>query len=262
MKIKEAVYMKTKNFMITCIWSNDDFVIVENRNASTSDEATLKINEGTETISVTIPSSISLIAKKIIERRVQSIAKSGFSVPNTSLRIGGGFKVEMNKTDEIPDILLQEGHKYTFGEILQPIQSTPEPESRPSVSSESEYVPSFLAHKPEIDEFVSDITPESQSISKNIETQPIKSLSEETSVFQDQFKPDPNRIAGSFIVALAEYGDVYLSKKQDVYSIEYTMGRIDFCVKDLEIEILSTQRIPENDKTIQNALDKAMKGNS
>jgi hypothetical protein len=37
------------------------------------------------------------------------------------------------------------------------------------------------------------------------------------------------------------------------------MGRIDFNVKDSKIVISSTQRIPDNDQTLQSALDKVIK---
>lgn len=251
--------MKTKNLLITCIWSNNDFVVIESKNTPTSDEAVLKIDESGETITVTIPSSISLINTKIIERRVQSIAKSGFSVPNTSLRIGGGFRVEMKKSEEIPDILLQEGHKYTFGEFPPPLETPPKPDVKKRIISESEYIPSFLAHEPEKDDIVSDVQTDSKSSAKQIHTGVIESQPVETHLSQEQRKTTPNQIAGSFIVALSEYGDVYLSNKDNNYSIEYTMGRIDFNVKDSKIVISSTQRIPDNDQTLQSALDKVIK---
>lgn len=252
--------MQTKNLLITCIWSNNDFVVIESKNAPTSDEAVLKIDESSETISVTIPSSISLINTKIIERRVQSIAKSGFSVPNTSLRIGGGFKVEMKKSEGIPDILLQEGHKYTYGEFPPPpIETSPDFVTESKIISESEYIPSFLAHEPVKDDIVSDILPDSEPPVIDTHKGVIESQTVEKQVSQERVEAIPNQIAGSFIVALSEYGDVYLSKKDDNYSIEYSMGRVDFSVKDSKIEILSTQRIPDNDQTLQRALDKVMK---
>ncbi len=161
----------------------------------------------------------------------------------------------MNKTEEIPNVLLQEGHKYTFGEFPPPVESTPpKPKERPTFSPESEYVPSFLAHEPEKDDFVSDL-PDSKLKSVKIEKQVDQTLSEEPLISQEGIKLNTDHVAGSFIVALAEYGDVYLSKKDDIYSVEYTMGRIDFNVKDSEIDILSTQRISDDDETIQKALD-------
>ncbi|MCK4848293.1 MAG: hypothetical protein KAT16_04650, partial [Candidatus Heimdallarchaeota archaeon] len=137
--------MSSKDILLTCIWTTDGFVVIDNKNIPTKDEAYLKISESESKITAQIPNGLSLIAKKIIERRVQAIAKSGFTVPNSSLRIGGGFKVEITKQDEIPSILLQEGHKYSFDEF-SPQKSVTTVMEKTIVSSELEYIPSFLKH--------------------------------------------------------------------------------------------------------------------
>ena len=245
--------MATKDIVITCVWTTDGFVLLDKKNEPTSDEAVLRIDEATEIISVSIPTELSLITKKIIERRVQSIAKSGFSLPSSSLRIGGGFKVEIKKTDEIPTVLLQEGHKYTFGEGTHREKGSIKQEIRPKLPSEFEddYVPSFLIHDPS--------TPQQPQI-----TQVVKEM-EKPDEFTESIVPptvhevittdsEMENVAGSFIIALSEYGDIYLSREKAVFTVEYSKGRVDFEVKNGEIIILSTNRVAEDDDSIISAL--------
>lgn len=115
--------MSGKNLKITCIWRTDEFIVSESKSAPLGDEAVLIIDEGAETISASIPSSYSLITKKIIERRLNSIARSGFKIPKTNIRIGLGFQVEVKKEEKFPDVLLQEGHKYSY-DIFGPVKRT------------------------------------------------------------------------------------------------------------------------------------------
>ncbi len=249
--------MAAKDIVVTCVWTTDGFVLLDKKNQPTPDEAVLKIDEGTETISVTIPSELSLITKKIIERRVQSIAKSGFSLPSTSLRIGGGFKVEINKTDEIPDVLLQEGHKYTFGEFSPLEKERKQQELRPKLPSEMEddYVPSFLIHEPteqasQISQVVMEMEKPEESVI-SIETE----KSEVSKVITTEIPAES--IAGKFVIALSEFGDIYLSRQKNTFTVEYTKGRVDFEVQNNKVTILSTERVPKDDDSIRSALEKA-----
>ena len=248
--------MASKDIVITCVWTTDGFVLLDKKNEPTSDEAVLCIDESTETISVSIPNDFSLINKKIIERRVQSIAKSGFSLPSSSLRIGGGFKVEIKKTDEIPTVLLQEGHKYTFGDGTLREKESIKQEIRPKLPSEFEddYVPSFLIHDPSAPQ-----QPQITQIVKEIEKSDEHTKSLESSDAQEAVLSDSvmDNVAGNFVIALSEYGDIYLSRQKAVFTVEYSKGRVDFKVQNGAINIVSTDRVAEDDVTILSALEQA-----
>jgi hypothetical protein len=251
--------MATKDIVITCVWTTDGFVLLDKKNEPTLDEAVLRIDEAAETISVSIPNELSLVTKKIIERRVQSIAKSGFSVPSSSLRIGGGFKVEIKKTDEIPTVLLQEGHKYTFGEGALSRKESIKQEIRPKLPSqfENDYIPSFLIHDPSAPQ-----QPQITQVVKEMEKPDDFPESIEISGTQEAILTESSleSAAGRFIVALSEYGDIYLSRQKAVFTVEYSKGRVDFEVKNGEIIILSTDRVIENDESIVSALEKSKSG--
>jgi hypothetical protein len=256
--------MTSENLVVTCIWVSDDFTVVDKKDIPTAGEAVLKIDETTETISVLIPEEFSLVAKKIIERRVQSIAKSGYLVPNSGIRIGGGFTIEMTKSDEIPTVLLQEGHKYFYGEFAPPEEKEPIIEKPLPSQTKGEYTPSFLIY--DQDEQTTKSIPEvpveqEEQVEEAIEVANVVATSEEVT---EEFIPVEhesarNLIVGNFIIALSESSDIYLSKTGDIFSVEYSMGRVDFNIQNNEINILSTDRVPENDQTLQIALDKARK---
>ncbi|PWI48755.1 hypothetical protein CEE45_05040 [Candidatus Heimdallarchaeota archaeon B3_Heim] len=251
--------MSTKDIVVTCVWTTDGFVFLDKKNEPTSDEAVLRIDEGAESISVTIPKELSLISKKIIERRVQSIAKSGFTLPNTSLRIGGGFKVEIIKSDEIPDILLQEGHKYTLSEFPAQKKEKKSQVKRPTIPSELDYVTTFLIHEP-TEQQQPQIAQVVMEMEKPEEL-PISKESEQTKVPRTEMVDLPTEnIAGSFIVALSEYGDVYLRRQKSTFTVEYSKGRIEFEVQNGEITIFSTERVAEDDESIKSALEKSKSG--
>jgi hypothetical protein len=254
--------MGSKDIVLTCVWSSDDFVVIDSKTKPTSDEAVLKIDEGSEKISIQIPSEFSLIKKKIIERRVQSISKAGFAIPNTSLRIGGGFQIEMETSEEIPDVLLQEGHKYTYGEFTPQNVPSETKVERPTLPSQLEYTPSFLKYDQEEEIPGSTVTKLSE------ETSPIQELSsteiapeivsEEKPIITENLHNEA--IAGSFVIALSEYGDIYLSKDDESYSIEYSLGRVDFNIQEGQINVLSTDRIPPDDQSIESAIKKVKNG--
>lgn len=243
----------------------DGFVITDRKSAPTSDEAALKIDEGAQKITVQIPTDLPLVTKKIIERRVQSIAKSGFLIPDSGLRIGGGFTVEMSKTNDIPDVLLQEGHKYTFGEFAPPSkQVTKETEIVKSLPQQEEYVPSFLQYDP-------DQSLDSTSIKQQIQERAEPDIAGDTDATseeiletspRDDYDINKSTIAGNFIVALSEYGEIFLERKGEDFIVEYPMGKINFNVKDNEINILSTERISQGDQTLQTAIEKSRKSSN
>lgn len=239
--------MSEKNIVLTCIWRSDEFVVTNEKIEHLSDEAVLLIDENAEKVIVKIPGHLSLINKKIIERRVQSITKTGFSVPNTQIRIGMGFEVEITKDEVIPEVLLQEGHKYSLDrpEFVADTPSQPILEEKPEI--ELEYVPTFLKQE--------QLESDTQPIVKTIAAAEADFPQEPPKVVEVTKQPveSPESIAGRFVIALSNTGDVYLTRKDDHYSIEYSAGRVDFDVRNGDIQILLTKRISTDDQTLEQA---------
>jgi hypothetical protein len=252
--------MSSRDILLTCIWTVDDFVVVDNKTVSSPNEAILKISESESKITVQIPKGLSLINKKIIERRVQSIAKSGFAVPNSSLRIGGGFEIAVTKYEEIPSVLLQEGHKYSYDEFSPTREVTKVVKKTPTVSEE-EYIPSFLKHE-------SRESDHPKTIVRDEEKPPLEIIreSEETTVSdlqKQELELPPHGIseilAGRFIIALSEYGDVFFSRNDLSYSVDFSQGKLEFNIVDEKVVILQTERISKDNRMIHAAIETAMK---
>ncbi|MHA2245043.1 MAG: hypothetical protein ACXADY_08745 [Candidatus Hodarchaeales archaeon] len=237
--------MSEKNIILTCIWDSDDFIVSDAKTHSSDDEAILVINENTSKITIQIPRHLSLISKKIIERRVQSIAKSGYSVPKTRIRIGAGFEVEITKDEVIPDVLLQEGHKYS---LESPAPFTETPSQSMEEKTETEYTPTFLSQEPQFHGTQPPVQSES-GVDISQESLTPKTLEKTEDLFDDA-----ENIAGRFIIALTKTGDVYITQKNDQYSVDYSAGRVDFIVRNNDIDILLTKRIPDNDQTLNQAI--------
>ncbi len=241
--------MSEKNIILTCIWRTDGFTVSDTKILPSDNEAYLIIDENTEKITVQIPQHFSLITKKIIERRVQSIAKSGFLVPKTQIRIGGRFEVEITKEEEIPDVLLQEGHKYSLESPI-PVET---PSKLKVEEAEEEYTPTFLIHEPMVSE--------TQVPTRAEADISLESLTPETVEVSEQLFEDDESIAGRFIIALTQTGDVYITQKNNHYSVEYSAGRVDFLVRNGNIEILLTKRITTDDQTLNQAISAATRKN-
>ncbi|MFX0085619.1 MAG: hypothetical protein ACFFAU_08090 [Candidatus Hodarchaeota archaeon] len=255
--------MSEKNLILTCLWKTDEFVITDSTSTPSDEEALLIIDENAEKITARIPSHLSLITQRIIERRVSSIAKSGFTIPKSRLRIGAGFEVSIIKEEAIPDVLLQVGHHYTYDETQIP-QKTSAPQVSPSfISADTEdYIPSFLKHD-QIDSEIQTIArlepaPDSVQIGKPEEV-PIETPVPEVIAEPEKKIDNDETIAGRFAVALTKTSDIYFARKADHFSIEYSAGRVDFTVKNGEIKLLSTKRISDNDQTLEEAIATATK---
>jgi hypothetical protein len=218
--------MMDRDMKVTCIWRTDEFVVSESKSQPTEDEAYLIIDESTEKITVFIPTHYSIINKRIIERRVQSVAKSGFLIPKSTIRLGMGFDVSITKEEKIPDVLLQVGHHYSF--------ETP---TSPYIETEV----SAIATAETISEPV--IKTETQ-------------IEAEIPIVKADLG-DNETIAGRLVIALAKTGDLYLSRSKTGYSVEYSQGRVDFTVQNGDIQILATKRITENDQTLNQAVEAA-----
>lgn len=244
--------MSEKNIILTCIWRSDDFVVSDTKIHPSENEAILIIDENTEKISIQIPRHFSLISKKIMERRVQSIAKGGFLIPISQVRIGSGFEVEIIKDEVIPEVLLQEGHKYSLEIPTAPVETSSQPTAD---EAEQEYVPTFLTQERLVPD-VSSVVQAKPEVEIPHEALPLK-IAEET-----EFLDDAESIAGRFIITLAKTGDVYITHKNDQYSVEYSAGRVDFCVRDGDIEIILTKRITKDDQTLKQAILTATRKNA
>ena len=64
-------------------------------------------------------------------------------------------------------------------------------------------------------------------------------------------------IAGRLAVALIKISDIYFTKKENHYTIEYSSGRVDFTVENGEINVISKKRLLEKDQTLNQAIEAA-----
>ncbi|MHA2297427.1 MAG: hypothetical protein ACXAEU_06090 [Candidatus Hodarchaeales archaeon] len=99
-------------FVVVLEWDTDqrDFIQVDQPN-----EVSIYaiIDEEQEKVFLNFTDNASLITRRTVERRIRSIAKSGFEVANQRIRVGMNFKVvETGSDTNVPDILLQVGHQY------------------------------------------------------------------------------------------------------------------------------------------------------
>lgn len=252
--------MSSRSLKITAIWRSDEFVVSDSKTPPPQDEAYFIIDEPSENIVVHIPASFSIISKRIIERRVNSIAKSGFRLPNSDIRIGMNFSVDLSMDETIPEILLQVGHHYSLNSptevyvepslearaghrelepVYEPERIThTEPTHEPV--SELEYVPSFLAHDTPVDQPLT-----SKPSSRVSSHQPDHGLSADES------------LAGRFVIALSKLGDTFLSRAGETYTVEYTQGNVEFIAKDGNIQILETKRVSGQDPVLIAAVESA-----
>ncbi|MHA1168959.1 MAG: hypothetical protein ACTSRU_14110, partial [Candidatus Hodarchaeales archaeon] len=103
-------------FVVGLEWKNGEFIHVDNPNESSIYAI---IDEEKEKIFLHFPENTTLVKRRTVERRVRSIAKSGFDLKEQNTRIGMGFDIEETGSESvIPDILLQIGHKYVGKEEL------------------------------------------------------------------------------------------------------------------------------------------------
>ncbi len=243
--------MSEKVIKLTCIWRTDEFIVLDGKSSPSEEEASLIIDEQNSIITVRIPTHLSLITKRVIERRVSSIAKSGFIVPKSQIRIGAGFTVSIIKEDSIPDVLLQVGHHYSYGESVPVQEETRIEEPKINYSSEAEYIPTFLKQE------ISNTQIQSIAKLKTIQTPTPEPVPITVEATEDQLTGDEN-VAGRLVISLTKVSDVYLSRKKDHFTAEYSAGRVDFTVKNGKVNILQTKRIQDDDKTLEQAISAAV----
>ncbi len=226
---------------ISLVWDNDDFKPLEGRASLPEDEATLSIDEGSEKIILRIPEGKGLVARRTIQRRVQSIRRSGLQVSG-GLRIGAGFPIDEETPEEkLSETLLQAGHGYVAdvqiaaqraGEIpgLEERQVAPQAEPEPTTTPSVTITPS-----------VSPTTalPESKPSEIDVSNRDLVTV-------------------GIFAASLLEtLSELFVSKdSEDQYSLDFGSGNvIRFKVQNGEIKDLSTLGISEDDSMIQKALN-------
>ena len=242
--------MRERDLVITCLWRTDEFVISDSKSLPSEDEAVLTIDENTSTITVRIPKNFSLINQRIIERRVSSIAKSGFNIPKSRLRIGARFEVSIIKEEAIPDVLLQVGHHYSYDETQISQKTVTQPVTSARMSPDAEYIPTFLKQDQNASEIhtIARLEPKVEP-KADTEPEPI----EETKLTLD----NNETIAGRLAIALTKISDIYFTKKENHYTIEYSAGRVDFTVENGEINVISKKRLLEKDQTLNQAIKAA-----
>ena len=121
--------------------------------------------------------------------------------------------------------------------------------------AETDYIPTFLSQETQIFDTQPPVQSESE-VDVSQESLTPKIL-EKTEVLFD----DAESMAGRFIIALAKTGDVYITQKNDHYSVDYSAGRVDFIVRNNDIDILMTKRIPDDDQTLNQAIFAATRKN-
>jgi len=100
-------------------------------------------------------SGVSLVKRRTVERRVKSMARSGFKYKGD--RIGVGYKIEVSgEQNELPDVLLQAGHGYQREGRSVP-QQTQAPKHTPT--------PTPTTQKPPVQETVP-VQPPTEEVSK------------------------------------------------------------------------------------------------
>ncbi len=129
------------------------------------------------------------------------------------------------------------------------------------VSSELEYIPSFLKH--DVEEFGSqkklereEDEPSLKEIRKSEETASESIPKQELELSRQGIS---EILAGRFIIALSEYGDIFFGRDGLIYTVDFSRGKVDFNIEDGKIVILRTERISQNDKTVKLAIEAATK---
>ncbi|MFW9916929.1 MAG: hypothetical protein ACFFGZ_15085 [Candidatus Thorarchaeota archaeon] len=227
---------------VNLVWEDDDFKPLGPNKSLPDDEVSLTIDEESEKIILRITEGTGLVVRRTIQRRVQSIAKSGFLVSG-GLRIGAGFPmVEEAPEEQLSDTLLQAGHGYIAdaemaamraaeqqslveapkqskapeSQVVEPISPTPVPMAPATTPQESVVTPSFSA------------------VDQNLVAVGI--------------------FAGSLLESVSE---LFVSKDaEDRFSLDFGSGNvIRFKIQNGAVSDLSTLGISQEDAAIQRALN-------
>ena len=224
--------MSEEDTIIVLIWKDGDFTLSSEVYEAESTDSILTVDNNNQLITLKLADELSLIERRTIERRIQSIAKSGYFVSKLNTRIGMNFRLEKaNKNESIPDNLLQEGHKYTF--------------QGSDISKEGGTKSATIStYKDE------NSTPTFSEIEKDNESSVVENL--------DIFS-DPKSVLGRFLVGILEKSELFISKQEEMYILEFSSGRVDFLIEAGKIKIISKKKISDEDEILMNAKDFAEK---
>ncbi|MFX0113690.1 MAG: hypothetical protein ACFFB3_04015 [Candidatus Hodarchaeota archaeon] len=226
---------------VNLVYDEGDFKPLEANKPLPDDQVTLTIDEESEKIILRITESIGLVVRRTIQRRVNSIAKSGFLVSG-GLRIGAGFSVvEEAPEEQLSETLLQAGHGYIADVEIAAQRAA---EFQPAAESTNEIKrPAEPSAKPSI--------PVTPSI------EPARTITE-PEISPGLPPSDKDLVAvGIFAASLLEsVSELFVSKDaENQYSLDFGSGNvIRFKVQDGSISDLSTLGISQGDAMIQRAL--------
>lgn len=227
---------------VDLVWEEDDFKPLGPNKPLPDDQVSLTVDEESEKIILRITEGTGLVIRRTIQRRVQSIAKSGFLVSG-GLRIGAGFStVEEAPEEELSETLLQAGHGYIANAEMAAVRAAEQ---------------QSLVETPEHSE-----EPRSQVVEPISPTPvPITSATtpQESAVAPGFSAVDQNLVAvGIFAGSLLEsVSELFVSKDaEDHFSLDFGSGNvIRFKVQNGVVLDLSTLGISQDDATIQRALN-------
>lgn len=227
---------------VDLVYDEDDFTALEADKPLPDSQVTLTIDEESEKIILRIVKGTGLVIRRTIQRRVQSIAKSGFLVSG-GLRIGAGFSiVEEAPEEQLSDTLLQAGHGYiadanvaakraadiqTIAEAPVPTEGPVEQSSEPSEPASPTVASATMPSEPAI-------TPSIPTSDKDLV------------------------VVGIFAASLLEsVSELFVSKdSKNHFSLDFGSGNvIRFKVQDGSVMDLSTLGISQGDAMIQRALN-------
>jgi hypothetical protein len=227
---------------VNLVYDEGDFKPIEANKPLPDDQVTLTIDEESEKIILRITEGTGLVVRRTIERRVNSIAKSGFLVSG-GLRIGAGFSVtEEAPEEQLSETLLQAGHGYIAdAEIAAQRAAEVFPAAEPSKEVK---MPTAPPTEPEI--------PVAPSV------EPTRTITEpEISPGLPPSNKDLVAV-GIFAASLLEsVSELFVSKDAEhQYSLDFGSGNvIRFKVQDGSISDLSTLGISQGDAMIQRAMN-------
>lgn len=224
--------MSEEETIIVLIWKDGDFTLSSEIYETEPTDSVLVVDNNNQSITLKLADDLSLIERRTIERRIQSISKSGYFVSKLNTRIGMNFRIDKaTKTESIPNNLLQEGHKYTFHENdVSQEGGTNSPSS--SVYNVKNGTPTF-----------SEIEKENTS----------------TVVEDLDLSSDPKSVLGRFLVGILDKSELFISKQEEMYILEFSSGRIDFLIEAGKIKIISKKKVSDEDEILLNAKDFAEK---
>ena len=104
--------MSKDKIKIKLVYKQGEFAIPTQSDLDQPSNIFVEVDTKNERIIIQFPVDVGLIDKRTVERRIKSIAKSGYH-HQVHGRIGVGFLIETSGAeDKVPDVLLQAGHGY------------------------------------------------------------------------------------------------------------------------------------------------------